>query len=58
MTTKLKVENNIHQNLILKKNDIELEEVAVSGNSRRNLQLKSAQNLIKVDKLYAYTQLF
>lgn len=52
MTTKLKVDNNLHQNFILKKNDIELEEVVVSGNSRRNLQLKSAQNIIKVDKSY------
>ena len=51
-STQLSVSNNIHRDFILRKNNIELEEVVVSGNNKRSLQMKSAQNLVQVDKSY------
>lgn len=51
-STQLSVRNNIRRDFILRKNNIELEEVVVSGNNKRSLQMKSAQNLVQVDKSY------
>lgn len=52
ISMQLSVENNIHRDFILKKNDIELAEITVRGDNKRNIQMKSAQNLVKVDKSY------
>lgn len=52
ISTQLNVDKDIRQTFILKKNDIELNEITVSADSRRSLQMKSSQNIIKVDKSY------
>lgn len=48
----LTIDRNLRQNFILQKNDLELNEVIVRGDNKRNTQMKSSQNLIKVDKSY------
>lgn len=52
MSTQLSVDNNMHRDFILKKNDIELNEVTVSADSRKNFQMKSSLNIVKADKSY------
>lgn len=52
LSTQLKVNSSIRRDFILRKNNIELEEVIVSGNNKRSLHMKSAQNLVQVDKSY------
>lgn len=46
------VASDLKRNFILRKNDMELNEVVVSGDSKRNIQMGSSQNLIKVNKSY------
>lgn len=48
----LRVDNNINHDFILKKNNVELAEITISGDNKRNVQMKSAQNIVKVDKSY------
>ncbi|MFC4673149.1 TonB-dependent receptor [Dysgonomonas termitidis] len=52
ISMQLSIGDRMHQDYILKKNDIELNEVTISADSQRNLQIKSSQNLVKVDKSY------
>ena len=41
------VASDLKRNFILRKNDMELNEVVVSGDSKRNIQMGSSQNLIQ-----------
>lgn len=48
----IKMEGKIQKDFILKKENFELKEVIVQGNNSEDIQMKSSQNLVKVDKAY------
>lgn len=48
----LKVTESLNLNIILVQDNVELKEVLIQGNNKRDTQMKSSQNLITVDKAY------